>query len=177
MAKKGGGNGRRPGRPPGSGRKELPGDGVTIANAYDQLETMAGLGLTRKMMALILGVSHDTLTRREAEDPELLRRLERGEALAGAQVAQCLWDLATGKIRLTDEKGRVYELAPNLGAIIWFEKTRGGRSERFKVEDETQRRPGDLPAIPLETLREATRAAEAAVRDGKVLKFRKRREA
>jgi hypothetical protein len=182
MAKKGGGNGRRPGRPPGSGRKELPGDGVTIANAYDQLETMAGLGLTRKMMALILGVSQDTLTRREAEDPELLRRLERGEAMAGAEIAQCLWNLATGKIRMVEPAAgkrpeRVYELAPNLGAIIWYEKTRGGRSERFKVEDETQRRPGDLPAIPLETLREATRAAEAAVRDGKVLKFRKRREA
>lgn len=161
-------NGKKNGRP----RKELPGDDLTLANAYQQIETMAGYGLTRKMMALILGVSLDTLSRRTLEDPELLRRLERGEALAGAQVAQCLYELATGQITVLsdDPKAKVYKVPPNLGAIIWYEKTRGGRSERFKVEDD---RPGEggLPRIPLTTLRAAVKEAQAA--EPGVLRFRR----
>lgn len=159
------GNGKKNGRP----RKELPGDDATIADAYDQLETMAGYGLTRKMMASILGVSHDTLQRRVAEDGELLRRLEKGEALAAAQVAQNVYELATGKIVVQDEKGRIYKLPPNLGACIWFEKTRGARSERFKIEDERE----DLQQIPLSTLRQAVR--DAVKREPRLLDFPKRK--
>jgi hypothetical protein len=177
-----GANGKRSGRPP----KELPGDGATIANAYDQLETMAGLGLTMPMMAAILGVSKDTLQERAKADPELSRRLEKGKAIAVANVSEGYYQEAVGVKDVDPETGKVrryasgqpkYLVRPNIGAGIWLDKTRFGFRETVGVRDETPRRPGELPTIPLETLREATRAAEAAQKNGKVLKFGKRKEA
>ena len=163
---------KKPGPKPGTGggpRIPLPED------VYNQVQTMGALGLTRKMIALILNMSEDTLARRLAEDPELVRRLETGQALAGAEVATCLYNLATGKIKMIEPDGtKVYLTPPNLGAIIWYEKTRGGRSERFKDRDEDDVPLGEAPRIPLATLQAAVKAAEEAQKNGKRFKFGKR---
>lgn len=173
---------KKNGRP----RKELPGDGATIANAYDQLETMAGLGLSEEKMALILNVSADTLTRRMNEDPELLRRLKRGRATAEANVAEARYNEAIG-VKDIDEQTKlvrrypsgqpVYLVRPNMTAVIWCDKILFGHRERVAVEDETPERPGQLPQVPLPTLRAAVAAAELAQKSGRVLPFSKRKEA
>lgn len=60
-----------------------------------QVEILAGLGLTREQIALVLGVSERTLRRRKADDEALAEAIATGQALAAMQVARTLFDLAT----------------------------------------------------------------------------------
>jgi hypothetical protein len=128
----------------------------------DQAEALAGYGLTETAIAYVLGFSPDTLTRLKYEDEDFSRGLEKGRALARAKVGQALFVLATGaQVALPRKAGRgeradaegyavdaegrrimdqAYSRLPELGAIVWWEKTRGGMKEimRFEVAPDAQ---------------------------------------
>lgn len=57
------------------------------------IERMAGLGLTQKDIAHVLGVSRSTL-QRWLDDENVRWHYERGRAIAKETMAQRLWDLA-----------------------------------------------------------------------------------
>jgi hypothetical protein len=65
-----------------------------------------------------LGISEKTLRRRKKEMSELSAAIEKGKARAGQKVANKLMELCM--------KG-------NLGAIVWFEKTRRGLSDKMEL--------------------------------------------
>lgn len=100
-AKNGNGNGKHPG-----GRKPKVID-------MKLMEELAAEGLTEEQIAQSIGVSPDTLAERK-KNPEFLEVLHRGKAAACRVVSNKLMGLC--------KEG-------NLGAIIWWEKTRAGVSE------------------------------------------------
>ena len=57
-----------------------------------QLETMAGFGLTNNQMAAILGMGRATLQRRIAEDPIVSETIEKGKSKTAYQVTKKLYD-------------------------------------------------------------------------------------
>jgi hypothetical protein len=97
---------------------------------------MRGLGLTHEMIAVIIGVSVDTLTRHYAED------MERGQASAVAQMAGALFRAG---------------MAGSLGAQTFFLRARAGWGEKTVVAHE-----GKLGVV-LEHSEAADAAAFAAV--------------
>ena len=105
-----------------------------------QAEIMAGLGLTREQMSLVLGVSERTLRRRKADIEALAEAIATGQALAAMQVARTIFDLAT------KEK--------NLAAAIWYEKTRCGRSDRIDIAHQVERVVKDELSKTLDYLEE-----------------------
>lgn len=78
---------------------------------------MSGLGLSHEHIAIILGISVDTLTRHYRED------LDRGGAQAVAVVAQGLFAQAR---------------SGNLGAQIFWLKARAGWRERVTIDGEVK---------------------------------------
>lgn len=104
-----------------------------------ELCNYAALGATMAQMAAMIGVSERTLYRRVDEDEGLAGRLEKSRATANLQVSQSLFRKATKK--------------DDLGAMIWWDKTRGGRYElanaenvrEIKVVFDRSQKPG-LPA-------------------------------
>lgn len=86
-----------------------------------QIEVLAGYGLTQNAIAHCLGISHDTFTRRKADEERVLRALEKGRAVAESMVGQALF--------LRAKQGDV-------AAICWWEKTRCGRSEKQETKHE-----------------------------------------
>jgi hypothetical protein len=176
------GNGTNGSEPPkkkkGRPRKELPGDNQTVANAREQIETMAGLGISVEKIGLILGVSDDILRNRAKEDASLSRAIKRGRAVAEVNVAEAKYNEAVGVKDVDPETGKVklhasgqpkYLQRPNITACIWMDKVVFGYRESLGIQDETPRRPGELPQIPLATLREAVRAAEEAGLDDAIV--------
>lgn len=87
------------------------------AQQREQAATMAGLGLSHENIAVILGISVDTLTRHYEAD------LARGHAQAVAVVAQGLFAQARGG---------------NLGAQIFWLKARAGWRERVTIDGEVK---------------------------------------
>jgi hypothetical protein len=95
------------------------------AEQRKQVETMAGYGIPEEDIALVLGI-----------DPKTLRKhfrleLDTGHVKANTRVAESLYLQAVGAPAQYDAEGRLVrsEQARILGAGIWWEKTRGGRSE------------------------------------------------
>ncbi|MBS1826198.1 MAG: hypothetical protein JST93_12820 [Acidobacteria bacterium] len=82
-----------------------------------RLRELAGLGLTNKECAGVLGMSEETFYLRLREHPELTEFMEQGRSEANSQVSNALFQLC---------------LKGNLGAIVWWEKTR--RKIRDTVE-------------------------------------------
>lgn len=80
---------------------------------------LAGRGLSQAEICLIIGVSEDTLQRRKAESAEFAAAVKRGKAVAAETVSNKLFELA--------QKG-------DLGAIIWYEKTRCNRTDKVAHE-------------------------------------------
>lgn len=166
---------KKRGRP----RKPLPGDNQTIADARQQIETMAGLGLSVEKIALILGVSADTLSERAKEDPSLSRSLKKGRAVAEVNVAEAKYNEAVGVKDVDPDTGQTrtwasgqprYLQRPNITACIWLDKVIFGYRESFGVKDETPPlRPGEMPKLTLETLRAAVEAAEEAGLDDSIV--------
>lgn len=94
------------------------------ATQIEEIERMAGIGLSEKQIAAVLGVSYKTLWRRKNGDGQVLRTeikeaLERGKATAERRVGDALIQRA--------EKGDVQ-------AIRWYEMTRAGRTEQKRLE-------------------------------------------
>lgn len=85
----------------------------------DKVAELAGRGLTQGEIAACLGVSLRTIEGRKAQVAEFADAIERGKASAAREVSNKLFELC--------KRG-------NLGAIVWFEKTRRGLSDRLAVE-------------------------------------------
>jgi hypothetical protein len=82
------------------------------------MEMLAGLGLTEASIARIIGMAPRTLRDKKQEDA-VAAALEKGKAKAEQQVAKALFTKAKGG---------------DLGAIVWWEKTRAGRTDRTIVQ-------------------------------------------
>jgi hypothetical protein len=84
-----------------------------------EVERLAGLGLTEQQICDCIGISHETLRIRKRDSLQFLQALKRGKSKTLSQVSNWLHELCAEK---------------NLGALIWFEKTRAGFSERVTLE-------------------------------------------
>jgi len=80
-----------------------------------KVEELAGQGLTQAEICLVIGVSESTLLRRKIEMEVLTDAIKRGKARAASDVSNVLFGMAKGG---------------DLGAIVWYEKTRRGLSDK-----------------------------------------------
>lgn len=83
----------------------------------DRVVELAGRGLNQAEICLVLGISERTLYRYKAEQSVLAEAIKRGRAIAADEVSNKLYDMAVGG---------------DLGAIVWWEKTRRGLSDRVQ---------------------------------------------
>jgi hypothetical protein len=83
-----------------------------------EVERLAGLGLTDGEISTSLGIHVATMTRRKRDSEEFREAMRRGKARARAQVAS--------KLMQAIDEG-------NIAAIIWWEKTRVGLSDRIEI--------------------------------------------
>lgn len=79
-----------------------------------QIQIMSGYGIGQGKMAAILGISQGTM-KTWKKTKEVSTAFEKGSASAEVSVSKSLFDQAVRGV---------------LPAIVWFEKTRCGRSER-----------------------------------------------
>lgn len=84
-----------------------------------QIEVLAGYGMTEAAIANVLGISERTFRTNKNTEEVVLAALEKGKAKAASIIGQALFEKA--------KKG-------DLGAIVWWEKTRAGRTERVRTE-------------------------------------------
>lgn len=84
------------------------------------VEKLAGDGLTQAEICAAMGISEKTLERRKTEMSVLADAIKRGKAQAAGIVANVLFEKAT--------------VDKDLGAIIWYEKTRRGLSDRMQQQ-------------------------------------------
>lgn len=105
----------------------------------DRVAELAGRGLSQAEICLVLGISETTLYNRKRESEVFAGAIKRGRAVAADAIANKLYDMA---------------VAGDLGAIVWWEKTRCGRTD--KVAHEVTGKDGG----PVEIT--ATARAEAA---------------
>ncbi|GAC1385385.1 MAG: hypothetical protein NVSMB42_04670 [Herpetosiphon sp.] len=89
-----------------------------------EVERLAGLGFTNEKLSLCLGMSEATLYRRQRESTVLTEAIKKGKAAALAAAAKVVFEKAT--------------MDRDLAAIILFEKTRAGHSDKIS-QDVTQR--------------------------------------
>lgn len=90
---------------------------VLSQREVDQIEELAGLGLSKEKIARVMGVSRGTLDK-WLKDPDVAEYFEAGRAKAEEAVGRALMDQC--------RRG-------NIVAIQWWEKTRAGRRERIDV--------------------------------------------
>jgi predicted transcriptional regulator len=82
------------------------------------LEECARAGFTVAEIALHMGIDPSTIYRHKREKPELQDAIKKGKLQAHAEVSNNLYDQC--------KKG-------NVAAIIWYEKTRRGLSDRVNI--------------------------------------------
>lgn len=87
------------------------------------VEAAAADGLTEGEVAARLGISQQTITRRKKDSVDFVDAIKRGQARAHAEVSSQLFK----KVRRGD-----------LGAIIWYEKTRKKYSDRVETDNTTR---------------------------------------
>lgn len=92
---------------------------IDVMALLPEFERLGGIGLNEWQACAVVGISPDTLSRRKKERDEVLRALKTGLANAGSRVGQTLFQKA---------------LDGDLGAIVWWEKTRLGYREGHSVE-------------------------------------------
>lgn len=97
--------------PPKRGRPKIEIDLVKVKEA-------AADGLSQTEVAAKLGISLDTLTRRKRSFAGFAAAIKEGQAKAHGEVSGILMTLAREK---------------NLGAVIWYEKTRKGLSDKLDL--------------------------------------------
>ncbi len=106
-------------------RKRSKGPGapraVLTARDLQQLEIMAGLGLTWGQIGAILGVPKDTLRKIRNRDLKVAAAFERGKAVAELNVGKALYKRA---------------LTGDVPAIRWYEMTRANRRDAHSVAGE-----------------------------------------
>lgn len=111
---------------------------VLTQNDIDQIQTMAGLGLTLDKIALVLSVqgravSKSTLEGWKRENSDVQIAFQRGMALAELKISKTLYEIAT--------------VDRNLGALIWYEKSRFGRREVSRQEVHHSAADGASPQV------------------------------
>lgn len=84
-----------------------------------EVARLSGLGLVQSEIALSLGISEDTLSRRKKDSADFADALKKGHALAKSEIANVLFQKAK---------------AGDLGALIWIEKTRFGYSDKMQFD-------------------------------------------
>lgn len=84
-----------------------------------KVEEYAAQGLTQEEIALCLGISERTLRNHKQVDSVLADAIKSGKAKAASEIANTLYQMARNK---------------DLGAIIWWEKTRRGLTDKVQQE-------------------------------------------
>ena len=79
------------------------------------IKAMAGYGLSKETIAGALGISRQTMYKRAKEDERIDQAIEQGRAISEGQVSGALFNEA---------------IRGNISAIIWYEKTRTGRTDK-----------------------------------------------
>lgn len=92
----------------------------------EQIEALAGMGLTIEEMCRYLGVTKKTLYKRKSEYPELEEAIERGRIRADTQVTRALFKRATE--------------ANDTTAMIWWQKNR--QPDRWRDRHELEHSGG-----------------------------------
>lgn len=82
-----------------------------------RVEQLAAQGLSQAEICLCLGISEDTLTRRKQDTAVIADAIKSGKAKAASEISNTLYQMAKGG---------------DLGAIVWYEKTRRGLSDRIQ---------------------------------------------
>jgi IS30 family transposase len=91
------------------------------ARELEQVEKLSGLGMSVRQIGYVIGVSKSTMERRIKDQPELAEALEKGRAMAIANVSKTAYQLATsGKHPVM---------------TIFFLKCRAGWSETDAVDE------------------------------------------
>lgn len=85
-----------------------------------KVQELAGRGLTQAEICAVLGISEGTLYARKRDSEVFEDAIKAGKAQAAQEVANALYEKAV--------------VGKDLGAIIWYEKTRRGLSDRQQVE-------------------------------------------
>src|SRR5580704_9086840 len=95
------------------------------AEQHKLVEMMSGYGIPEEDIALVLDIDEKTLRK------HFRLELDTGHVRANTRVAESLYQQAVGAPAQYDTEGRLIrsEQPRILGAGIWWEKTRGGRSE------------------------------------------------
>lgn len=94
--------------------------GRRIAIDVGRIAELAGRGLTQAEICAAMGISEDTLSRRKQDVAEVAEAIKAGKATAAIAVANALYEKAT--------------VEKDLGAIIWYEKTRRGMTDKVQQE-------------------------------------------
>lgn len=84
-----------------------------------RIEELAAQGLSQAEICLVMGISEGTLYNRKRENEEFDASIKRGRAKAASEISNKLYMMAKGG---------------DLGAIIWYEKTRRGLSDRIQQD-------------------------------------------
>ena len=98
---------------------------VSVANTkeidYEKLYDLAKIGLSEEQIAVSLGISPSTITRRKRDDDQFDRTLKAGKQRGIDAVTNALFEGATGD-------------KPNTSAQIFFLKNRAGWRDRTEVD-------------------------------------------
>jgi hypothetical protein len=81
--------------PPAAGPKPTGRPPAPLRAGYEQIEVMAGCGLTMEEIALILGITRDGLYKRQRKDAKLRAVLKTGKAKADLNVIKGLYTRAS----------------------------------------------------------------------------------
>jgi len=84
-----------------------------------RVEDLAANGLSESEVAASMGFSRHTIQRRKRDDEAFATAWKRGRERAHAEVTNALMSLIRDR---------------NLGAVVWYEKTRKGYSDRVQQE-------------------------------------------
>lgn len=120
----------------------MAGGRPTIEIDLAEVERLASEGHTQEGIAINLGISIATLQRRKATIDSFEQAIKRGQDKCHSEVSNWLHDLCKTK---------------NLGAIIWYEKTRRGLKEPVTRIAETDAEGNDKSGLTDDEL--LTRAA------------------
>ena len=108
----------RPGRVVGPGKKDGAPTKLT-PEKINQIELLAGIGLTLRQICMVVDISENTLHTNNRINRQLSAALERGKAKAQGTIGKALFKKAE---------------AGDVNAIRWWEMTRAGRREKVDVE-------------------------------------------
>ena len=94
----------------------------TIVIDYEKVRTLASIGLTDEQIAVSIGVSRSTITRRKREDGAFEAAIRDGKQTGLTTVVSSLFNAATDASK------------PNMSAAIFYLKNRSGGTWQDKQE-------------------------------------------